>query len=378
MSLEIMKWVKNFMLVNRKKVQFEPTEQQNVYSLALEQEKISLNAIKVVTRLQSSGFQAYLIGGCVRDILLGHSPKDFDVVTNATPTQIRKVFTNCRIIGKRFLLAHILFRDEIIEVATFRRPIFQKGEVKKTKILADDNTFGTIDEDVFRRDFTLNALYYDPSAQKIVDLVGGLQDLDSKSLRVIGDPAQRFQEDPVRMIRTARYAAKLSLQIETSAKEEILKQGSLILYVPKARLLEEFHKCFFNTKAFDTLKLMNHFKIARFIVPREILKPNLIKSVGKACQWSAQEQCDKNESLLLVFGAFYFAFQLACPGDNKAGKSITLFFEKFSRLILVPKHFEPTLKKIIVSISSKSKLRGSVKDYKLVVEKLRVMKRKFF
>lgn len=362
---------------NRKKIQYEPTDEKHVYSLALNREKISFNAMKVVTRLQDSGYQAYLIGGCVRDIILGHSPKDFDVATDATPTQIKRVFTNCRIIGKRFLLAHILFRDEIIEVATFRRSVGQKSETKKAKILAHDNTFGNINEDVLRRDFTLNALYYDPVAREVVDFVGGLEDLDAKSLRVIGDPTRRYQEDPVRMIRTARYAAKLSLKIESHAKEQILKQGGLILHVPKARLLEEFHKCFFNPDALSILKLMNNFKIARFLVPREILKPGFIKSIGKACQWCANGRWDRNESLYLTFGAFYFAFQAAHPKE-KVNKCLALFFEKFSRLVLVPKQFEQNLKKIILSISSKSQLRGPLKDYQLVVDNLKVIKKKFF
>lgn len=361
---------------SKKKIKIQETDKKHVFELEIPREEISSNAIKVVSRLKERGYQAYLIGGCVRDSLLGKSPKDFDVATNATPSEIRSSFSNCRIIGKRFLLAHILFRNEIIEVATFRTSVQETQKHSKTKILAQDNNFGTIEQDVLRRDFTLNALYYDPIENKIVDLVGGLNDLESKVVRVIGNPLQRFQEDPVRMIRAARYAAKLSLKLDIEAKEALLKKGSLILHVPKARLLEEFHKCFFNEQAYPILKLMNHFKIARFLVPREILKPALIKKIGKSCQMIAGEDFDRDKSMYLLFIAFYLAFSSLHPKE-KAPKLLSLFFEKFQRLILIPKQFEQNFKKIVHNHSSSSKPRGTLRDYQKVIKFYREIEKKF-
>ena len=374
-SLKIMKWLQSFMS-NKHQFSILPTKHNHIFSLDIKNDHISANALKVIARLQDRGYQAYLIGGCVRDILLGYSPKDFDVATNATPSEIKKIFSNCRIIGKRFLLAHILFRDEIIEVATFRKS-FVKKATQKTQILAQDNTFGTIKDDVYRRDFTLNALYFDPISKEIVDHVHGLRDLEQKALKIIGAPGLRFQEDPVRMIRAARYAAKLSLMIDDEAKEEIYKKGGLILHVPKARLLEEFHKCFFNPEAFPILKLMNHLKLARFLVPREILKPGLIKSIGKACAQCSEENWERNQSFHLLFGAFFFAFEANSPKE-KLPKTLSNFLDKFSRLILVPKQFEQNFKKLIHIQATGGKLRGSLKDYQNVLDMLKLLKRRYF
>lgn len=372
MPLNVVKWIKSFISPS-KKFAIRPTQKPEIFECALSKTHISSNALKVISRLKGHGFQAYLIGGCVRDTLLGHRPKDFDVATNARPDQIRSLFSNCRIIGKRFLLAHILFQQEIIEVATFRAC---SSTNKEAKILAHDNTFGTIEQDVLRRDFTLNALYYNPVDQQIVDLVGGIKDLDNRVLRVIGNPATRFQEDPVRMIRAVRYAAKLSLSLDTELKEALLKKGSLILHVPKARLLEEFYKCFLQERALDIFKLMHHMKIARYVVPREVLKTSLVKKIGKSCSWIASQGLLRDQYMILLFATFFFAFR-SVNSQNTRTKTLSDFFDKFQKVILVPKQFEQNFKKIIHTYSSQSKPRSSLKHHVDLLKLLPQLERNF-
>ena len=171
---------------------------------------INRNALRVISKLHDAGYEAYLVGGGVRDLLLGHSPKDFDIATNAHPEEVRRLFDNSRIIGRRFRIVHVYGSKGLVEVATFRAAgrahVNQKG-----RIIAD-NTYGSIDEDAFRRDFTANALYYDPDEARLLDLVGGLQDLDARMLRVIGEPDLRFREDPARMLRAVRLSVKLVIE----------------------------------------------------------------------------------------------------------------------------------------------------------------------
>ena len=189
---------------------------------SLQRAQFSRYAVNIVERLQNAGYQAYLVGGCVRDMLLNITPKDFDVATSATPEQVRAEFRNARIIGRRFKLVHIHFGREIIEVATFRANHPQNDEEEDSnqssrnesgRILRD-NVYGTLEEDAQRRDFTINALYYDPVSERILDYANGVHDIRNRLLRLIGDPQQRYQEDPVRMLRAVRFAAKLDFGIE--------------------------------------------------------------------------------------------------------------------------------------------------------------------
>ncbi|EMP09480.1 tRNA nucleotidyltransferase/poly(A) polymerase family protein, partial [Leptospira interrogans serovar Pyrogenes str. 200701872] len=183
---------------------------------------IDEDAVKIIHRLNKFGFKAYIVGGGVRDLLLGRKPKDFDVVTNATPNQIKKIFNNCRIIGRRFKIVHILFRGKVIEVSTFRSlPDYRLGKAVEDQdyLIKRDNKFGTPQEDAARRDFTINSLYYDVRNDSIIDYVGGFEDIRNKVLRVIGDPDISFREDPVRMLRAVKFAEILGLNIEkTTAK----------------------------------------------------------------------------------------------------------------------------------------------------------------
>lgn len=207
---------------------------------------ISPNALKVLNRLTSSGYQAFLVGGGVRDLLLRKAPKDFDVATNATPNQVKQLFRNGRIIGRRFKLVHILFHREVIEVATFRAQGDEDTDLLSNDkgMLVRDNVFGTLEDDAWRRDFTINSLYYNHEDGSIIDYTGGVADIKNKSLRMIGDPETRYTEDPVRMLRAIRFAAKLHLQIETGTEEPLYRLNHLISHVSNSRLFDEMVKLY--------------------------------------------------------------------------------------------------------------------------------------
>src|SRR5690606_6384282 len=208
---------------------------------------ISPNALRVLYRLREGGFQAYLVGGAVRDLLIGLHPKDFDVATDATPEQVRALFRNCRLIGRRFRLAHVVFGREIIEVATFRANSAGDDEDRQTDDggrIVRDNVYGSIEDDAVRRDFTANALYYAIEDFSVRDYVGGYDDVIARTMRLIGDPVERYREDPVRMLRAVRLAAKLGFRISAEAASPIPELAPLLAGAPPARLFDECLKMF--------------------------------------------------------------------------------------------------------------------------------------
>ncbi|HEV2111631.1 MAG TPA: polynucleotide adenylyltransferase PcnB, partial [Gammaproteobacteria bacterium] len=224
---------------------------------------ISENALKVLYRLKNAGYEAYLVGGSVRDLLLGREPKDFDVATSAHPEQVEELFRNCRLIGRRFRLAHVRFGDEIIEVATFRAsgaPDTSEEALlaqRETGRILRDNIYGTVDQDAERRDFSVNALYYDIRDFSVHDFVGGVQDLREGVLRLIGDPELRYREDPVRMLRAVRFAVKLGFKMHPRTETPIVRLGTLLADIPPARMFEEILKLFmygFGAQAFEALR----------------------------------------------------------------------------------------------------------------------------
>lgn len=237
-------------------------------------EDIGINAVKVLRRLNSAGFEAYLVGGCVRDLLLNQHPKDFDIATNATPEQIKAQFKNCRIIGRRFRLAHVIFGREIIEVATFRGPhIEQSNTSDKSKQngegqLVRDNVFGTLEQDAARRDFTINAMYYNVTDGTIRDFAGGIISIEEKIISLIGDPETRYREDPVRMLRAVRFAAKLDMDIDDESHEAILKFAYLLENIPPARLFEEVLKLLFSGQGLITYELLLEYGLFDKLFPQ--------------------------------------------------------------------------------------------------------------
>ena len=203
--------------------------------------------MSVVERLQQAGYEAYVVGGCVRDLLLQLNPKDYDVATSATPEQVRAEFRNARVIGRRFKLVHVHFGREIIEVATFRANHPEEDDEDASQLasrnesgrILRDNVYGTLEDDAQRRDFTINALYYDPTSERILDHTRGVHDIRNRLIRLIGDPEQRYQEDPVRMLRAVRFAAKLDFEIERHSAEPIADLAELLDGIPSARLFDE-------------------------------------------------------------------------------------------------------------------------------------------
>ncbi len=230
---------------------------------------ISRASLKVLYQLKEAGFGAYLVGGCVRDMLLGREPKDFDVATDARPEEVKRLFRRARLIGRRFKLVHVRFGDEIVEVATFRGGFGgeRKGRVIEDGLILRDNVYGTLEEDAWRRDFTINALYYNIRDFSVVDYVSGMEDLERGLLRLIGDPEQRYREDPVRMLRAVRFAAKLGFRIHPQTEAPLFHHGPWLQDIPSARLFEETLKLFLGGYALETFELLRHYGLFGVLFP---------------------------------------------------------------------------------------------------------------
>lgn len=236
---------------------------------AVSRKNISAAALRVLYRLHENGYRACLVGGAVRDLLLGGRPKDFDVATDATPEQVRVLFRNSRLIGRRFRLAHVVFGREIVEVATFRGSE-DDGSGERRLVagrLVRDNVYGSIEEDALRRDFTVNALYYDIADFSVLDAVGGLQDLARRSLRLIGEPEQRYREDPVRILRAVRLAAKLQFEIEASTAAPLVPLSALLGEVSPARLFDEALKLFMSGYGLASFRALDRYRLLSCLLP---------------------------------------------------------------------------------------------------------------
>jgi poly(A) polymerase len=222
----------------------------------------------VVRELQEAGFEGYIVGGSVRDLLLGKAPKDFDVATSATPEEVQQVFPRCRLIGRRFRLAHVRKAGALIEVATFRGMSEPGGDHEDVKgRILRDNVFGSVEEDAIRRDFTINALFLDPVSGDIRDYVGGYTDLAERRLRLIGDPETRYREDPVRVLRAARFVAKLGVEPDEATAKPIAEMAQLLKDVPPARLFEEVCKLFLTGHGMRSMEALQRFGISRALFP---------------------------------------------------------------------------------------------------------------
>ena len=234
---------------------------------------ISKAALKVLYTLRDAGYGAYLVGGGVRDLLLGRKPKDFDVATNATPDQIRRCFRSCRLIGRRFVLAHVRIGREIVEVATFRAASGDAGKMPHEGMVTvdgrvvRDNVYGTLEEDAWRRDFSVNSLYYNIADFSVVDYTGGMADLKESRLRLIGEPDRRFREDPVRMLRAVRFAAKLDFAIDGAASAAIPMDSEWLLEVSTSRLFEEVVKLFLGGEARRSFSLLRRYGLFALLFP---------------------------------------------------------------------------------------------------------------
>jgi len=232
--------------------------------------KISKFAISIIKELNKNNYQGYLVGGCVRDLLCGLEPKDFDIATDATPDQIRKIFKASRIIGKRFKLVHVFNRTELIEVATFRSGEDQNnnGNLIKDQSgkIIRDNIWGSLEQDSHRRDFTVNSIYYSPLSKKFVGHKDGMSDIHKKNIVSIGDPKKRFSEDPVRCLRAIRFSNKLNFKIDGKIKDAIYEKGHLLSSISNARLFDEFCKIFLNGMAEKNFKKLTSFGLNKYLV----------------------------------------------------------------------------------------------------------------
>ncbi len=233
----------------------------------LSRDALSPAAAKVCGALREGGFSAYVVGGAVRDLLLGIAPKDFDVATDARPEQVKPLFRRALIIGRRFRLVHVLMGPETVEVSTFRAADTETAEKDEHGRVLRDNVFGTIEEDARRRDFTVNALYYDPATEEVVDFHGGLADLKKRTLRVIGDPQTRYREDPVRMLRAVRLAAKLGLTLDAQTRAPIRDMAPLMERVPPARLFDEMLKLLLSGHASACLRQLRDVGLHKGLLP---------------------------------------------------------------------------------------------------------------
>lgn len=245
----------------------ETPEAVSEQTLELQAERMDDRALRVVKTLGEAGYEAYIVGGGVRDLLLGARPKDFDVATSAEPGEVRKCFRRARLIGRRFPIVHVLFGRDFVEVTTFRALQSEERRLHESGRILHDSSYGSLGEDALRRDFTINALYYDPAKRQVLDFCGGLADVESHTIRLIGDPATRYREDPVRMLRALRFAAKLDFKLAPDTEAPLRKLAPLLADIPPARLFEEFGKLFMTGHAVKTYRLLVRYGLFAQLFP---------------------------------------------------------------------------------------------------------------
>ncbi len=313
--------------------------------------------------MTSNGFQAYLVGGSVRDLLLHKAPKDFDVATNATPNQIRNLFRNGRIIGRRFKLVHILFHREIIEVATFRGhdSVDEDQTTNERGMLIRDNVFGSLDEDAWRRDFTINSLYYNVLDSSIIDFTGGVQDVHDKLIRIIGDPETRYKEDPVRMLRAVRFSAKLHFQLAPETQAPFPKISQLISHISSSRLFDEITKLYQCGEAQTVQQLLIKYGLFEHLFPQthQILQQDMVPtySLIDIALENTDTRIRKDKP---VTPAFLFAVLLWFPMIEQSKllqstgldplpsieKAMSLVISEQNKVISIPKRYTQVIREI--------------------------------
>ena len=322
--------------------------------------KISKFAISIVKDLKDKNFQAYLVGGCVRDLLCGIEPKDFDIATNATPEQIRKTFKASRIIGKRFKLVHVFNRSELIEVATFRsgEDSSNKGSLvtdHSGKIIRD-NIWGTLEEDTFRRDFTVNALYYCPITQKIEDHNDGMRHIHEKVIVSIGDPQKRFSEDPVRSLRAIRFSNKLKFKIDSDIKKAIYDKGHLLSNISNARLFDEFCKIFLSGIAEKNFNKLTSFGLNKYLITTDPGKDEFTSNLITEALRNTDRRLKNNQSVTPGFLVAALLWpQLIEASLQKGEINLRKFFRSMDRILrgqqkitAIPRKFHAYIKDIWV------------------------------
>lgn len=325
----------------------------------IDRRNVSRHAIKVCEVLNHEGYDAYIVGGAVRDLIVGLEPKDFDVATNATPEQIRPLFRRARIIGRRFQLVHVVFGQEIIETSTFRANAAGDEDTDEHGRILRDNLFGTQEEDAARRDFTLNALYYDPIKEEVIDYHRGVSDLKHRVVRMIGDPEKRYREDPVRMLRAMRFAAKLNATIDPATREPIVRMSELIEHVPASRLFDETLKLLTCGHAMDCLRQLQSVGLHKGLLP---LMDVIFQEEGgeqfvelALARTDARVRSGKTISPSFLFAALLWKlvnkrWQAICAGGEHPAQALLLaadsVVEEQTRKLSIQKRYQADMREI--------------------------------
>ena len=341
-------------------------------------DQVSYGARTVTRRLQDAGFKAFVVGGAVRDLLLGLEPKDFDIATDATPEQVKPLFRRAFIIGRRFRLVHVHVGNEVIEVSTFRAPQKAEESTDEHGRLLSDNVYGSQAEDAARRDFTINALYFDPATEEVWDYVGGVADVRARRLKLIGPPTTRFREDPVRMLRAVRLATKVGVTIDKRTAAPIPKLAPLMANVPPARLFDEMQKLLLSGHAAETLKSLRAHGLSHGLLP--LLDMILEQPMGQKFIDVALAHTDRRvREDMGVSPAFLFATLLWHEvlaqwnaAKAKGDKPLPALFDAMDRVleqqaerIAIPRRFEATIKEIW-ALQPRFEQRAGVRPFRLV------------
>jgi poly(A) polymerase len=339
-------------------------------------DEFSKSALKVLYRLHKAGYQSFLVGGCVRDAMLGLHPKDFDVATNATPEEVRALFANCRLIGRRFRLAHVRFGREIVEVATFRAAANHADDDHahdEEGRIVRDNVYGSIDEDVWRRDFTCNSLYYNIADFSIWDYTGGVEDIRQRHIVLIGDPDKRLREDPVRMLRAVRFAAKLDFTIDETVVGAIRQDRPLLANVPPARLFDEFLKMFQSGHAEQTFDLLREHDLFSLLFPatdEELAKDETYLAFVRAALRNTDRRVRSNQSVTPMFLIGVFLWRPVVKlaelrrSQEKMSESQSLSLAAFElssqqqRRIAIPRRFTVPMREMLALQPRFAQTRG--------------------
>jgi poly(A) polymerase len=340
--------------------------------------QLSRGATEVTRKLQHAGFKAFIVGGAVRDLLLGLVPKDFDIATDATPEQVKPLFRRAFIIGRRFRLVHVLAGPETIEVSTFRGRQTGDDAADEHGRLLHDNVFGEQAEDAVRRDFTINALYFDPATESVWDYVGGVHDIKTRKLRLIGDPATRYREDPVRMLRAVRLASKLGIAIEKKTAAPIPVLASLINNVPPSRLFDEMEKLLLSGHAVESLKSLRQHGLHHGVLP--LLEVILEQPLGSRfielafANTDERVRAGKPVTPAFLFATLLWHEVLASWNAAKANgeRPIPALFAAMDRVLAqqaerlaIPRRFEATIKEIWV-LQPRFEQRAGQRPYRLL------------
>jgi poly(A) polymerase len=340
--------------------------------------QLSPAARTVIRNLQGAGFKAYVVGGAVRDLLLGIEPKDFDVATSATPEQVKPLFRRAFVIGRRFRLVHVHQGSEVVEVSTFRAAQTGDDATDEHGRLISDNVYGSQAEDALRRDFTINALYFDPADDTIIDYVGGVTDIRARRLKLIGPPVTRYREDPVRMLRAVRLAAKLGVAIEPKTAEPIARLSSLMSNVPPARLFDEMQKLLLSGHAVETLRSLRAHGLSHGLLP--LLDVILEQPMGQKfieaalAGTDARVREDKGVSPAFLFATLLWHEVLVTWNAAKARgeRALPALFEAMDKVleaqakrIAIPRRFEATIKEIW-SLQPRFEQRAGARPFRLL------------